>query len=223
MSRTRRVVVPGLSHHLILRGNNRRTLFSYPSDYLKFIACVGKALHSSSCHLHAMTLMTNHVHCIATPSSKNDLALFVQAFAQRYAQYRNRKRNGCGKLFMERYRSIPIEDESHHAVAQIYVDINAWRSGKVLDPLDYPWCTFRIHAGQHALSRFPPDLWTPSRWYLTLGSSMQERAARYVQLARQFYLDGARGNPDVRVESMEEPEQEPCSLRLERPDRSRAS
>ncbi len=223
MSRSARIVIPGLAHHIIARGNNRRTLFSYPTDYRKFINHVGKALEKSHCCLHAMTLMMNHVHLIATPAAKNDLAIFVQTFAQRYAQHRNRRRNSTGKLFQERYISKPIKDERYHAIAQIYVEINAWRAGKVDDPLDYPWSTFRIHAGHPDRTRIPLEFWTPSRWYLGLGESSRTRAERYLELASQFYHAGIRPPCAERIDAVEEVSLNPCRQRLERPDRSRAS
>jgi putative transposase len=222
MSRSTRVVIPGFAHHIITRGNNRRTIFSYPRDYLKFMTHVGKALETSQCRLHAMTLMRNHVHCIATPACQNDLSIFVKRFSQRYAMYRNKQRGGSGKLFQDRYYSKPIQDERYLAIAQIYIELNAWRAGMVTDPLDYPWSTFPIHAGHPDRSKIPMELWTPSPWYLALGRSDEARAQRYTTLTRQICLEGSRPCPDEEIENCEELSREPDRKRVERPDRSTA-
>lgn len=218
MSRSMRIVIPGISHHIITRGNNRRTIFSYPRDYLRFMTHVRKALETSQCRLHALTLMRNHVHFIATPTSRNDLSVFVKSFSQRYAMYRNRRKSGSGKLFQDRYLSKPIEDETYLATAQIYIELNAWRAGMVKDPLDYPWSTFQIHAGHPEKSRVPVELWTPSPWYLGLARTPKARAHRYLELVEQFYGDRSHPIPDERIDAAEQASSTPSRTRHERPD-----
>jgi len=222
MVRKGRIVIPGRAHHLVLRGNNRRTLFSYATDYRKLIGHVSKALEPETCRLHALTLMTNHIHCLVTPASHDDLALFVKAFAQRYSTYRNRRRGSSGKLFQERYFSNPIEDPSYFATAQIYIDINAWRAGKVVDPFAHVWSTFAIHAGRPHLSRIPVELWTPSSWYLGLERTPEARAKRYLELVEQFYGSKTRIVSDEHIDAAERLSAVPSRMRIERPDRSSA-
>ncbi len=67
VARQARIVIPGQPHHVYLRGNNRRRLFSSGADYERFIACLTLGISASECVLHQLTLMTNHVHLIATP------------------------------------------------------------------------------------------------------------------------------------------------------------
>jgi putative transposase len=222
MSRTRRLVVPGRAHHIVLRGNNRRTLFSYPTDYRKFIGFVGRALEPETCRLHALTLMTNHVHCLVTPDGPDDLPQFVKAFAQRYSYYRNRKRGGSGKLFHERYLSKPVLDQSYLVTVQIYIELNAWRAGKVNDPLDHKWSTFPLHAGKPCHSGIPAEIWTPSCWYQGLGHTPKARAARYLELTNDFVQAKASSMPEDKIAATEDFSITSNNRRLERPDRTRA-
>ena len=67
MPRTARQILRGIPHHIVLRGNNRRRLFSYPRDYLFFLGLMSAQLIRSDVGMHALCLMPNHVHLLATP------------------------------------------------------------------------------------------------------------------------------------------------------------
>jgi putative transposase len=173
-------VLPGHPHHLILRGNNRRRLFSYPSEHRLFLFRLSEASEKQGVPVHTTTQMSNHVHLVVTPRESVQLARFVQCFAQAYAQFRNRRRRASGKLFEERYRSIPITTEEQMAVTTAYVELNPVRAGVCAGASAYRWSTFRVHAGLDAGDPLINRLWTPSSWYLSLGANPSERAAAYV-------------------------------------------
>jgi len=129
MPRTARTILPGIPHHVILRGNNRRKLFSYPRDYSHMLHLMGRQIDTNDLALNAFCLMSNHVHLLATPAEETVLARFVKGVAQRYAQIRNRRLQASGKLFEERYYSKAIQSEAHLALATAYIDLNPVRAG----------------------------------------------------------------------------------------------
>ncbi|UCF47459.1 MAG: transposase, partial [Myxococcales bacterium] len=147
MPRAARQVLEGVPHHIVLRGNNRRRLFSYPRDYLFFLALMSGQLTRSNMSAHALCLMPNHVHLLATPFREDALGTFVKRVAQRYAQVRNKRYQTTGKLFEQRYYSRPMKSESHLAIATAYVDLNPVRARLVDDGNEYEWSTHRIHCG----------------------------------------------------------------------------
>lgn len=209
MARQTRIVVPGQPHHVYLRGNNRRRLFSSGADYERFIACLTLGLSSSACALHQLTLMTNHVHLIATPPVVAGLSTLLHRTCQRYAQVRNSLRDGSGKLFEERFQSKPILDDEYLATVTIYNDVNAYRAGRVKTPLAHVWSTGPMHAGR--AGRIPGQLWTPSAWYLALGATPQARAIRYREIVAERVVAAEDTAPTS-----------PYQRRLERPDRTTA-
>jgi putative transposase len=221
MPRKPRLVVPGAPHHLYLRGNNRRLLFSSRADRLFFIACLLRALDATKCVLHQLTLMGNHVHAIVTPPSKKALSDLVKRACQRYAQKRNEKRGGSGKLFEERYRVKVITDEAQLRITTLYNDANAFRAGIVDDALTHEWSTGPLHAGGEE-ARMLRSIWTPSRWYTQLGATPEARALSYRQhLAEYLDLrDDALIDEDIR--EVEREDTEAYALRLRRPDGSSA-
>jgi putative transposase len=222
MSRQPRIVLPDYPHHVVVRGNNRRRLFSYPSDYGKFLLYLRAGLERAELALHALTMMSNHVHLVLRAPGVDAMAQGMKLTLQRYAKYRNRAREASGKLFESRYLCIPITDDEQLAVVTYYTDVNALRAGKVKDAVDYPWSTYAIHAGQPLRSSVPYDLWTPSPWYLALGPTANVRAARYRERVAWYLAKDAKPAQVTAAASAEMLSAAKDGKRFERPDRTRA-
>ena len=215
MARIARLVVPGVPHHITLRANNRRRLFSFSTDFLRFLALVRRAAVRFACPVHAYCLMTNHVHLIVTPPSVESLARFVKDFAQRYATYWNRKRDGSGKLFEQRFDSRLITSDEQLAACTAYDELHPVKAGLTRAPGDYRWSSYRFHASSTA-PLGARGLLTPSVWYLSLGSCSEARAAAFRE-----YLENVR---ELRERpGVAPPRPRASKRRLRRPDGSRAS
>ena len=213
MPRHPRIVVPHVVHHVYLRGNNRRRLFSSVSDRLRFIGYLMDAIEHTGCAVHQLTLMSNHVHLLALPPTVTSLSELVARTCQPYAQKRNRARDASGKLFEQRFHSHAAEDVAAVMTMTLYNDANPFRVGLASTPYGAPWSTGPLHAGEDG-GRIPRRLWTPSRWYLSLAADDAGRGRRYRELMDAYIAASdakraAAGAGDVRY-----------TKRLERPDRS---
>lgn len=222
MINQRRVIVPGIPYHIIHRGNNRRRLFSYPCDYLLLLRFLKDALERAQCVVHAICLMANHIHLLMTALTETGISRFVQSWAQRYAIRRNRKRKGSGKLFEQRFEDIPITSERQMAITTTYIEVNAWRSNLIDDPINHRWSSYAINAGCQENSWVPAEIITPSRWYLSLGTTEEERAREYRRLSQQFYLGGVEPEHGEIIKQIEKEATEKYTLRLRRPDGKQA-
>ncbi|MDQ3032455.1 MAG: transposase [Myxococcota bacterium] len=218
-------VVPGVPHHLIWRGNNRRRLFSYWTCYARFLRELERAAHQYELAIHALVLMTNHVHLVATPLSVEMLSACMHRVGQQYAVFRNQRRGASGKLFQERYRCKPVLDETYLARLVPYVELNPERAGMVDDLAHYRWSTFALHTGRAEQSIVPPSLWTPSPWWMSLGANASERAERHLELIAACRRGGAAALDAADVQEIAEHElaSAPYARRLLRPDGSRAA
>jgi putative transposase len=160
--------------------------------------------------------MTNHLHLIVTPPTHEQLSKCVGSAAQSYAQFRNRRRCSSGKLFEERFKSIPIRTEERMAITTAYVELNPVRAGVSRSAGDYRWSTFRRHAGLESIEPLVERLWTPSSWFLSLGASPTRRSAAFVDCFEHYR---AR---DEWADVYADPSLPDEVGRVERPDRSRA-
>lgn len=210
-------MIPDHPHHVILRGNNRRRLFSYRRDYRFFLFRLWHAGRQHGVAVHTSMQMTNHVHLIVTPSTHEDLSNFVRGFAQPYAQFRNRSRSSSGKLFEERYKCIPIESDERMAVTTVYIALNPVRAGLSEDAANYRWSTFRRHAGLEPSEALIEQIWSPSSWFLSLGKDDAERSAAFLGCFEDYR---AR---DEWEDVYKDPPHPDDQKRFERPDRRRAS
>ncbi len=217
-----RIIVPNVPHHVTTRGNNRRRLFSYPYDYQRMLHFIGDALGAFDVTLLALVLMTNHLHLVLVPGIKEALSAFMQSFEQRYARYRNKKRRATGKLFEERFFSAPIRSDAQLALTLSYVDLNPVRAGIKASPADYPWSTYQLHLGHREDSKVSSDIWTPCDWYLEQGPNAEEQAQAYKDWVAHCHDNDLRPEHWKDLVKIEALSAEPYTMRLERPDRSRA-
>lgn len=226
MPREPRLVEPNRPHHVVLRGNNRRRLFSYVTDYLRLIAFLAVALAQAKgrCLLHGVVLMSNHIHLLLTPADEEALADFVKSVAQRYAQYRNRKRDGTGKLFEQRFSSKPMKDDNHFGFTLAYIDDNARRAGIARHPADYRWSSYHVYAdtGRDEWREALADIITPADWYLDLGKTDAERKARYADWVEECHERSLRPAHADEIDRLEQVSV-PYGRRLLRPDGSSAA
>jgi putative transposase len=205
--------MPGFPHHVIHRGNNRRRIASFISDYTLLLRLLESAAAATGCLVHAGALLANHLHLMVTPPAVESLEEFVRRWAQRYARQRNRARDGSGKLFEGRFQSHPLRDEAAVAAVTRYIDLNPVRAGLVAAPSLYRWSTAARHLGDGGAS-WPETLWHPSDWYLSLGHDGPARA-----LAYRHFLEADEDGREQRPQPEQQPPPEVTySRRLLRPD-----
>ena len=73
MARFARVVVPGIPHHIIQRGNRRMDTFFSEVDYREYLYLMAEWCNRCKVEIWAYCLMTNHIHLIAVPESEDGL------------------------------------------------------------------------------------------------------------------------------------------------------
>lgn len=184
------MVVPHLPHHIVIRGNNRRRLFSCRLDYETFLRFLHHALEKTGCALNALSILTNHVHLLLTPSTELALPACIKLVAQRYAYFRNVRRGATGKLYEQRYFCKLVDTERYLACVTAYIDANPRAAGLVTwHGAAYPFTTLHLHQGRADAGAISPQIWTPSAWYVALGRSDDERAMSYAQVAERYALE----------------------------------
>jgi putative transposase len=147
MPRIARVVVPGLPHHIVQRGNNRQDVFFAADDYRAYLDLLHEQSQRFGLHILAYCLMTNHVHLIALPGSEQALARAVGRTHWLYSRYINRLHGRSGHLWQNRFFSCPL-DADHLLHAARYVERNPVRAHMVRLPWRYRWSSAAAHTGE---------------------------------------------------------------------------
>ena len=112
MVRLARLDAPGMIHHVMVRGVERRRLFLDDRDYEEFLGRIPRALEKAPCRVLAWALMPNHVHLLVR-SGDRGLASFMRRLMTGYAMAFNRRHRRVGHLVQNRFKSIVCEEDPY--------------------------------------------------------------------------------------------------------------
>jgi REP-associated tyrosine transposase len=144
MARLARVVVRGIPHHIIQRGNRRQPVFFRDDDYLAYLNLMQEWCQKERVVVWAYCLMPNHIHLICVPDKTTGLARAVGEAHRRYTRLINFREGWRGYLWQGRFASYPMA-EDHLSAALRYVELNPVRAHLAKDPGAYPWSSARAH------------------------------------------------------------------------------
>lgn len=133
MPRKPRLDAPGLIHHVIVRGIERRDIFIDDADRREFLRRVGALAGGKNNQIYAFCLMPNHVHILVRTLSM-PLAKFMSRLLTGYALYFNKRHKRVGHLFQNRYKSIVVDEEIYLLELIRYIHLNPLRAGIVKEP-----------------------------------------------------------------------------------------
>ena len=144
MARLARIVIPGIPHHVIQRGNRRQPVFFGEGDYAAYVALVADACAAAQVRCLAWCLMPNHIHLILVPETADGLRAALGEAHRRYSRAINRAQGWTGYLFQGRFASYPM-DEAHLMTAVRYVERNPVDAGLVAHAENWRWSSARAH------------------------------------------------------------------------------
>jgi putative transposase len=146
MPRLRRIVIPGLPHHLTQRGNRRADTYRDTEDRDVYLDLLGPLLQQCAVTLFSYCLMTNHVHLVCTPQEKEDLSRLMHDLHGAYAVYYNRKYRFNGHLWQGRFYSCVLDPERFWTAIR-YVERNPVRAGLCGKAESYTWSSAAARCG----------------------------------------------------------------------------
>jgi putative transposase len=122
------------------------SVFADRASYGEYLALLKRGAGRYGVQILAYCLMPNHVHLIAVPSSESGLARALQWVHSRFAEYANRRHEGAGHVWQQRFRSAPMDDVHLYWAAR-YVLQNPVRARLVERAVDWRWSSAAAHAG----------------------------------------------------------------------------
>ena len=101
MPRKARIDAPGALHHIIVRGIERRRIFSDDQDRDNFIERLGDIVTETQTGCFAWALIPNHAH-ILLRTGQTPIATVMRRLLTGYAVSYNRRHRRHGHLFQNR-------------------------------------------------------------------------------------------------------------------------
>ncbi|MBI4537624.1 MAG: transposase [candidate division NC10 bacterium] len=147
MPRGRRLDAPGVLHHIMIRGIERRTIFRDDTDREDFLARLARHLVATQTACYAWALLPNHAHLLLRTGTR-PLATLMRRVLTGYAVRFNRRHKRRGVLFQNRYKSVVCQEEPYLLELVRYIHLNPLRARIVASMPElnrYPYC------GQSAL------------------------------------------------------------------------
>lgn len=141
MARGPRIDYPGLLHHVIVRGIERKNIFNDRADCKIFLVRLENVLENSGAKVYAWALMPNHFHILIC-IGKKPLKTIMRRLLTGYALSYNRRHKRVGYLYQGRYKSVVCEEEPYLFELVRYIHLNPLRAGlvKTMEELDsYRW------------------------------------------------------------------------------------
>lgn len=183
MPRRARMYIPGLSYHIVQRGNNREACFIEAENYSFYLDLWQSLASRNGVSVHAYCLMTNHVHFLVTPEEDISISNTMKVVGSRYAQYINKQYKRTGTLWEGRHRASLVQSERYLLTCYRYIELNPVRACMVQKPEEYRWSSYGANA------------WGDKSWlshhheYLRLGQAIEERQHAYRELFRTRFDD----------------------------------
>ncbi len=185
MARRPRVLIPGFAHHITHRGNRKDAIFLDDQDRDFYLSKLAKYTGEYAISLYGYALMTNHVHHIAVPPTKDSLSLCFHDLHSTYADHFNAKYGLTGHLFEERFYACAL-DEAHLWNALRYVEQNPIRARMVQAAEDYRWSSAQAHCGLREDRLLAPDFPPPGvivNWREWLATELSEKDLERIRQA----------------------------------------
>lgn len=183
MPRQPRLNLPGELYHVIVRGNEKRSIFRSLFDYKDFLKRFVNGLEESGSACFAWALMPNHIHLLILSGVRGIVSL-MHPLLTGYAISFNLRHNRVGHLFQNRYKALICQSESYFQQLVRYIHLNPVKANIVSTPAEllyYPW------TGHSALMGKMSAPWQSIDETLShFGTQTLEARARY----ERFLLDG---------------------------------
>lgn len=189
MPRTARLDAPGVLHHVMIRGIERRKIFRNDKDREDFIGRLGILCPRTKIKCYAWAFMTNHAHFLFRTGTE-PLSKLMRRLLTGYVIKFNHRHKRSGQLFQNRYKSIICQEETYLHELVRYIHLNPIRGGmvKTIDELKkYKYC------GHSALMGKVKREWQDTDYVLSyFGKSGSVVRKKYESFVKEGITQGRR-------------------------------
>ncbi len=141
MPRRPRLVAGALAYHVLNRRVGRLPLFEEPADYAAFEQVLAEAQAHSRIRIAAYCLMPTHWHLLLWPRQDGELSEVLRWITVTHTQrwHSHHDTAGTGPVYQGRFRSFPVQTDTHFLTVARYVERNALRAKLVRRAENWRW------------------------------------------------------------------------------------
>ncbi len=188
MPRSARLDAPGVLHHVMGRGIERKNIFWNNADRNDFLERLAALATDGAMDIYAWVLMPNHFHILC--KTKNlPLSASMRKILTGYVVNFNGRHHRRGHLFQNRYKSIVCQEDGYLKELVRYIHLNLLRGGLVkdLDRLNgNPW------SGHSALVGKVDRPWQDTRYVLSFFGVPENSRKNYLAYIEKGLAQGHR-------------------------------
>ena len=189
MPRLARLDTPGVLHHVIIRGIERRKIFKDNKDKDNFLDRLGTLLPETRITCYAWALLSNHAHFLFR-TGDTPLSTLMRRLLTGYAVSFNRRHKRHGQLFQNRYKSIICQEDVYLKELVRYIHLNPLRARIVPD---IPELNSYSYCGHSVLMGKKKRPWQDIGYVLSFfGKTLREARKRYLQYVESGIEQGRR-------------------------------
>jgi putative transposase len=188
MPRSARLDAPGVLHHVMGRGIEKRAIFRTDEDRNDFLSRLGYLAEGGWFKVYAWTLLPNHFHLLCK-TGKQPLARGMRRLLTGYVVKFNKRHNRNGHLFQNRYKSIVCQEDGYLLELVRYIHLNLIRAGiaEGLGELNRsPW------SGHSALMGYRKREWQDTEYVLSNFGKGVGRRRKYLEFVGEGIKMGRR-------------------------------
>ena len=189
MPRLARLDAPGILHHVIIRGIERRKIFRDNKDRNDFLERLNKLLPATNTVCYAWAFLSNHAHFLFRTGDAG-LSTLMRRLLTGYAVSFNRRHNRHGQLFQNRYKSIICQEDAYLKELVRYIHLNPLRAKVVPDISGlnrYTYCGHIVLMGKKKCT------WQDTKYVLAyFGRKISEARKGYLSYVKSGIEKGRR-------------------------------
>ena len=157
---------PGEVYHVYTRGIEKRIIFRYNTDRVRFIELLVYCLpndrivsysvakrfkHDISLtkegdgliDLLAYCVMSNHFHLLVKENVEGGISRYMQRVLTAYARYYNVREGRSGSLYVNPFRAVLVDGDEQLLQVSRYIHLNPFKANMIAQPFEYDWSSLR--------------------------------------------------------------------------------
>lgn len=191
MPRSARLDAPGVLHHVMGRGIEKKKIFLTDQDREDFVSRLEELVRQKALKIYAWALLPNHFHLLCK-TQNYPLSSSMRKLLTGYAVNFNKRHKRVGHLFQNRYKSIICQEDRYLKELVRYIHLNPLRTKTVKSLAElnrYPW------SGHSALLGKRKRDWQDTEYVLSYFGLGTTGIQKYLEFVREGIPMGKR--PDL--------------------------